>query len=32
MDAQPGVKTLADLPMIIGRGILGNGIAATPGF
>ena len=30
--AEPGVKTLADLPMIIGRGILGKGVAATPGF
>ncbi len=30
--AKPGVKTLADLPMIVGRGILGKGVAATPGF
>jgi hypothetical protein len=30
--AGPGVKTLVDLPMIVGRGTLGAGVAATPGF
>lgn len=32
VEAEPGVKTLADMPMIIGRGLLGKGVAATPGF
>lgn len=30
--AEPGIRTLIDLPMIMGRGILGKGIAASPGM
>ncbi len=32
VEAAPGVKTLLDLPLVVGRGILGKGVAATPGF
>jgi hypothetical protein len=32
VNAAPGVRTLLDLPMIVGRGTLGVGVAATPGF
>ncbi|MFC3172626.1 dihydrodipicolinate reductase [Novosphingobium bradum] len=32
LEAEPGVRTLTDLPMIMGRGILGKGVSGSPGF
>jgi hypothetical protein len=30
--SKPGIHTFLELPMIIGKGILGKGVAASPGF